>query len=146
MDQPAGELADILLGNVPVFPHNGLLDGAGNMELQERLVCMFKQILALWKYSGGCLKRAQYRLPPQPQLASSLPCSQFLSKWVGSTSASRRVCGFCELANRGPTLCYVDTLILLHAVSSVCSSSDSDSDSPIPPPSLRQAASGGASR
>jgi len=76
-------LADILLGNVAVFPDNALLDRARNMELQEWLVCMFKQILALWKYSGGCLERAQNRLPPQAQLASSLPCFPFHPSELG---------------------------------------------------------------
>ena len=77
---------------------------------------MFKQILAFWKNSGGCLKRAQYRLPPQPQLVSSLPCYPISIQvsWVYLSVMSRMrilqiseslicsmLCGYVDIVARG---------------------------------------------
>jgi hypothetical protein len=45
LDQPARERADILLSNFPVLPDYGLLNCARNLELQQRLLCVFKEIL-----------------------------------------------------------------------------------------------------
>ena len=59
LDQPASKRADVLLGNFPVLPDYSLLNSARNLELQQRLLCVFEEILAFGEYSWGGLERAQ---------------------------------------------------------------------------------------
>jgi hypothetical protein len=49
LDQPAHERADVLLGNIPVLPDDGLLNCARNLELQQRLLCVLEEILTFGK-------------------------------------------------------------------------------------------------
>jgi hypothetical protein len=59
LDQPAGERADVLLGNFPVLADYGLLNCARNLELQQRLLCVVEEILAFGEQSWRCLERVQ---------------------------------------------------------------------------------------
>jgi hypothetical protein len=59
LDQPARERADVFLGNFPVLPHDGLLNCARNLELQQRLLCVFEEIPTFGQQSWRCLERLQ---------------------------------------------------------------------------------------
>jgi hypothetical protein len=59
LDQPDGERADVHLGHFPVLAHDGLLNCARNLELQQRLLCVFKEIPTFGQQSWRCLERVQ---------------------------------------------------------------------------------------